>query len=313
KKPLRRKARTVCLIRRNSSISCVTQEKGSVEKAAELPPASCSCRDAFVPLDGAAQTLAEIDLWLIPQQLFGPLDVCQRVLDVPCPRLGIGRLALVTDQLAKDGEGLVQRASCRRSQVHHLPGNLLRWRRSSQQVPRPNTFSVASTQHTFVDTGSSTERGTEARAASWKTTSTPSQAFAQTFGSARSPSRNSMASIPIRFSRLPVIKLSTPRTVSPRAKSAAAIERPMKPAAPVTKYLANFPLQRSGCARPKAKTALLRILMGARRVPKCATPLSITIVTMATTSAACLAQIKQKVESREARIGIIGMGYVGLP
>ncbi|HZL53616.1 MAG TPA: NAD(P)-binding domain-containing protein, partial [Terracidiphilus sp.] len=34
---------------------------------------------------------------------------------------------------------------------------------------------------------------------------------------------------------------------------------------------------------------------------------------MATTSAACLAQIKQKVESREARIGIIGMGYVGLP
>src|ERR1035437_10265553 len=34
---------------------------------------------------------------------------------------------------------------------------------------------------------------------------------------------------------------------------------------------------------------------------------------MATSSAACLAQLKQKVESREARIGIIGMGYVGLP
>ena len=34
---------------------------------------------------------------------------------------------------------------------------------------------------------------------------------------------------------------------------------------------------------------------------------------MATTSAASLAQLKQKVESREARIGIIGMGYVGLP
>ena len=53
--------------------------------------------------------------------------------------------------------------------------------------------------------------------------------------------------------------------------------------------------------------------MGARRVPKCVTPLSITIVTMATTSAASLAQLKQKVESRKARIGIIGMGYVGLP
>jgi UDP-N-acetyl-D-glucosamine dehydrogenase len=34
---------------------------------------------------------------------------------------------------------------------------------------------------------------------------------------------------------------------------------------------------------------------------------------MATTSAASLAQLKQKVESRKARIGIIGMGYVGLP
>ena len=34
---------------------------------------------------------------------------------------------------------------------------------------------------------------------------------------------------------------------------------------------------------------------------------------MATTSATCLAQLKQKIESREARIGIIGMGYVGLP
>jgi len=34
---------------------------------------------------------------------------------------------------------------------------------------------------------------------------------------------------------------------------------------------------------------------------------------MATTSTNRLAQLKQKVESREARIGIIGMGYVGLP
>ena len=57
---------------------------------------------------------------------------------------------------------------------------------------------------------------------------------------------NSMAAIcgdgisgeirPTRLERLPVMKLSIPRTDSPRARSSAAMERPMKPAAPVTRY-----------------------------------------------------------------------------
>src|SRR5215469_3859094 len=40
---------------------------------------------------------------------------------------------------------------------------------------------------------------------------------------------------------------------------------------------------------------------------------SVTIVTMATVSLNAIASLKQKIESREARVGIIGMGYVGLP
>ena len=67
-----------------------------------------------------------------------------------------------------------------------------------------------------------------------------------------------MASNPIRLSRLPVIKLSTPRTVSPRAKSSAAIERPINPAAPVTRYLANVSLRKFRTAEKSA--ALVRIL-----------------------------------------------------
>lgn len=42
-------------------------------------------------------------------------------------------------------------------------------------------------------------------------------------------------------------------------------------------------------------------------------PVSVTIVTMKITSADTLAVLKQKIENREARIGIVGMGYVGLP
>src|SRR6201984_3626739 len=35
---------------------------------------------------------------------------------------------------------------------------------------------------------------------------------------------------------------------------------------------------------------------------------------MTTVTAGCsLAELKQRIESREARIGIVGMGYVGLP
>src|SRR6266699_4153267 len=44
--------------------------------------------------------------------------------------------------------------------------------------------------------------------------------------------------IAVRFSRLPVAKLSMPRTSSPRSSSARTSEDPMKPAAPVTRYLA---------------------------------------------------------------------------
>ncbi len=39
----------------------------------------------------------------------------------------------------------------------------------------------------------------------------------------------------------------------------------------------------------------------------------LTIVCMTTTTASTLAQLKLKMETREARIGIVGMGYVGLP
>src|SRR5437660_70284 len=45
-------------------------------------------------------------------------------------------------------------------------------------------------------------------------------------------------SIAVRFSRLPVEKLSLPRTSSPRSSRARTSEDPMKPAAPVTRYLA---------------------------------------------------------------------------
>jgi hypothetical protein len=41
------------------------------------------------------------------------------------------------------------------------------------------------------------------------------------------------------LARVPVMKLSMPRTFSPRANNSAAMERPMKPAAPVTRYFAK--------------------------------------------------------------------------
>lgn len=40
---------------------------------------------------------------------------------------------------------------------------------------------------------------------------------------------------------------------------------------------------------------------------------SIPIDTMTTANANCLSQLKQKIETREVRTGIVGMGYVGLP
>ena len=112
-------------------------------------------------------------------------------------------------------------------------------RRTPASRAATSTFNVALTQFTLVATGSATERGTEASAASWKTTSTPSHARAQVAASARSPSMNSIASRPARLFRLPVMKLSIPRTDSPRASKAAAMERPIKPPAPVTRYFAK--------------------------------------------------------------------------
>jgi len=88
------------------------------------------------------------------------------------------------------------------------------------------TTSIGSHGGTVCSTGSATDRGTEASAALWKIMSTPAHARAHAAGSVRSPSINSIASRPIRLDRLPVMKLSMPRTVSPRATSAAAIERP---------------------------------------------------------------------------------------
>src|SRR5579863_4123864 len=71
-------------------------------------------------------------------------------------------------------------------------------------------------------------------------TSIPSHAWAHVAGSARSPPRNSIVSRPTRLVRFPVMKLSMPRTLSPRANSAAAMERPINPATPVTRYRATF-------------------------------------------------------------------------
>src|ERR1700676_1892390 len=54
-----------------------------------------------------------------------------------------------------------------------------------------------------------------------------------------SASRKSLRlSLSVRFSRLPVAKLSIPRPSSPRSSRARTSEDPIKPAAPVTRYLA---------------------------------------------------------------------------
>lgn len=42
-------------------------------------------------------------------------------------------------------------------------------------------------------------------------------------------------------------------------------------------------------------------------------PQSLTIEDMTTVVAGSLAELKQRIETRQARVGIVGMGYVGLP
>src|SRR6266850_7460216 len=54
--------------------------------------------------------------------------------------------------------------------------------------------------------------------------------------------------ISVRFSRLPVERLSTPRTWSPCASTARASADPMKPATPVMRYVA-IGFHHSGCLR----------------------------------------------------------------
>src|SRR5262245_5358895 len=77
-------------------------------------------------------------------------------------------------------------------------------------------------------------------------TSTPAVARASSRSSRMSPSRSSMRSAKsAMFSRRPVEKLSRMRTPSPRAISARAIDEPMNPAPPVTRYrpMASAPLR----------------------------------------------------------------------
>src|SRR4051812_15196983 len=89
----------------------------------------------------------------------------------------------------------------------------------------------------LVPTGSSTERGTEGIAASWKTQSTPLHASASAAAfmmeSLRKSSAVSAAMLPAR----PVERSSMPRTLSPRASNARAMLEPMKPATPVMRYV----------------------------------------------------------------------------
>ena len=42
-------------------------------------------------------------------------------------------------------------------------------------------------------------------------------------------------------------------------------------------------------------------------------PVRFTITVMTTTASGTLEALKQRIESREARVGVVGMGYVGLP
>ena len=89
---------------------------------------------------------------------------------------------------------------------------------------------------TAVDvSGSCTERGTDRSAPWWKTSSTPRTAVCTRSYERRSPSTTSTSRpSEARFARLPVEKLSSTRTSSPRSSSASTRFEPMNPAPPVT-------------------------------------------------------------------------------
>ncbi|MOA34271.1 hypothetical protein D3C78_1556370 [compost metagenome] len=83
----------------------------------------------------------------------------------------------------------------------------------------------------WVATGSSTEACTDATAARCATAWQPLTASRRRAASATSPSNSSTAAG--RFSRLPVDRLSSTRTLKPCASKASARCEPMKPAPPV--------------------------------------------------------------------------------
>ena len=108
-------------------------------------------------------------------------------------------------------------------------------RRTPSSRAASSTLSVPSMLTAVVVSGSWTERGTDGSAPWWKTTSAPRTAACTRSYERRSPSTSwTSFSRPARFVRLPVEKLSSTRTSSPRSSSARTTFDPMKPPPPVT-------------------------------------------------------------------------------
>src|ERR671934_1174692 len=109
-------------------------------------------------------------------------------------------------------------------------------RRTFSSRAASRTLSVPSTFTAAVVSGSCTDRGTEGSAPWWKTSSTPRVAACTRSYERSSPSTiSSSFASSARFARLPVEKLSSTRTSSPRSTSARARLEPMKPPPPVTR------------------------------------------------------------------------------
>src|ERR1700722_14292131 len=103
-----------------------------------------------------------------------------------------------------------------------------------------SSLSVAVAPASWFESGSTSERGTDGMAASWNTSSTPASARSRSASTRTSPSTSSICpATSARFSRLPDKKLSSTRTLSPRATSARTIPDPMNPAPPVTRHEAK--------------------------------------------------------------------------
>ena len=104
----------------------------------------------------------------------------------------------------------------------------------------------------------------------------PPTARRATATSARSPSMNSTPGTCARFARLPVIRLSTTRTRSPRRASSSQRCDPMKPAPPVTRYKdiglecvnASADSVSRRCSRRSSGSARLTPALGCRKAPQ---------------------------------------------